>query len=242
MLLRSAALTDTGKVRFRNEDRFLCDDRRGLYAVADGIGGLPGGAEAAQQAIDALTAAAAAGTYPAGPEWDWAALVGDINTQVVELGRRHSAVTGIGTTLVVTRFLPGTLQLVHVGDSRCYAWRERQFELLTSDHNWENEFKLRRAAGERVFLTDANRNALTRCIGQPETPVADLHLRPLAAGDRYLLCTDGVTRLVRDSEIAAIIGAEAVPADCLQRLVSLANQRGGLDNATGVLIFVDAID
>lgn len=93
-----------------------------------------------------------------------------------------------------------------------------------------------------MYYSDANRNALTRCIGQTNPPAVDLIERPLLAGDRYLFCTDGIFRVVRDPELAAFLSQGVEPADVLHEIVTLALRRGGPDNATGVVLFVDSID
>jgi len=236
-LLRSAALSDIGRVRRKNEDRFLRDETAMIFGVADGVGGLPGGAEAAQDAIDEITAGLR--SVPPGGTPDLTAIVDRANEHVHALGAKLSPVMGIGSTLTFGYVRDGTLRLAHVGDSRCYAWRKGEIVQLTDDHSVENEARLRRAKGEVVYYHEANRNALTRCIGQPGTPAVDLIERPIQAGDRYLFCTDGVTRLIRNSELAEMIALPADPEKTLSEIIALAVRRGGPDNATGVLVFVD---
>lgn len=235
--LRAAALTDIGRVRQRNEDRYLLDLETNVFGVADGVGGLPGGADAAQRAVDEVAAALRDQTTPP----DFTAIVQQVNLNVHMLGIKLSPSMGIGSTLTFGQVTGNTLHLAHVGDSRCYAFRKGQIQMLTEDHSVENEAKLRRARGETVYYHEANRNALTRCIGQPSPPIVDLVDRPLEAGDRYLFCTDGVTRLVRDSELADLIDRDAPPDEVLHEIISLAVRRGGPDNATGVLVYIDEV-
>lgn len=238
-LLRSAALSDIGRVRQENEDRFLNDPALGLFGVADGIGGLPGGGEAAQKTVDEISAGIRQVRRGAQP--DLAALVDRAHLEVRALGRSLSPAMGIGSTLTFGHFRGRTLHLAHVGDSRCYAWRDGEFEQLTEDHSVENEARLRRARGETFYYDAAHRQALTRCIGQPGSPIADLLEREIKAGDRYLFCTDGVSRVVRAAELAALFATTADPAAVLQEIIALALRRGGPDNATGVLVSVDGI-
>jgi len=236
--LRSAALTDIGRVRRNNEDRVLHVPGAGLFGVADGVGGLPGGAEAAHLASQEIVA----GIADAGEGLpDLTALVHRANHHVRALGARLSPTFGIGTTLTFGVVREAILHLAHVGDSRCYGWRAGECAALTEDHSVENEARLRRARGEVVYYHDANRNALTRCIGQTTPPSVDLIDRPLLAGDRYLFCTDGVFRVIRDTEIGALLSREAEPEAILRDLIDLALRRGGPDNATAVLLVVDAI-
>jgi protein phosphatase len=236
--LRAAALSDIGRVRRDNEDRFLLDEKAMLFGVADGVGGLPGGAEAAQLAVDHI--ASALRLVPLTDQPDLVATVQRANEAVSELGMKISPAMGIGTTLTIACVRNDTLLIGHVGDSRCYGVREHEFSRLTEDHSVENEARLRRARGEVVYYHEANRNALTRCIGQPTPPEVDIIARPLTAGDRYLFCTDGVTRMLPDSEINELLREFNDPKAALQEIVGLAVRRGGPDNATGVALFVDS--
>jgi protein phosphatase len=237
--LRAAALTDIGRVRRQNEDRFLLDEPARIFGVADGVGGLPGGAEAAQQTVDDITAGIHAVT--GGQEPNLTAIVHRANENVLALGKRISPSMGIGTTLTFGWVHDTALKIAHVGDSRVYGWRRGELTQISDDHSVENEARLRRAKGEVVYYHEANRNALTRCIGQPTPPAVDLITRPLEAGDRYLFCTDGVTRMVGNTELGAILGQPGDPAAVLRELITLAVRRGGPDNATGVLFFVDSV-
>jgi protein phosphatase len=238
--LRAAALSDIGRVRRDNEDRFLLDETNRVFGVADGVGGLPGGAEAAQQAVDDI-GAALAGLRSPGSRPDLVAIVQHTNEVVAALGRKISPSMGIGTTLTMGCIVDGTLLIGHVGDSRCYGGSRSGWRRLTEDHSVENEARLRRARGEVVYYHEANRNALTRCIGQPTPPEVDVIAQPIAAGDRYLFCTDGVTRLLPDSEITSILWKSDQPTPTIAEIVGLAVRRGGPDNATGVVIFIDAV-
>jgi protein phosphatase len=234
--LRTAALSDIGHLRTHNEDRFIQDDKLGLYGVADGVGGLPGGEEAAQLAVDEMMQSVKA--MPAG-EPDLTNAVLKANESVANLGHKLSPGMGIGTTLTCGVMRDGKFYLAHIGDSRCYVWHLGKFDALTRDHSVESDARIRRARGEVVYYHQSNRNALTRCIGQPTPPEVDILTRTLRPGERYFFCSDGVTRLIRESELGEMIGRDAEPADVLKEIVELANRRGGPDNSTGVLIFVD---
>lgn len=238
-LVRSAALSDIGRVRRQNEDRFINDPEALLFGVADGVGGLPGGAEAAQRCIDHIVAGIHG--VPTAEPPDLAALVQHANFQVRAYGMTVSPSTGIASTLTFGLVRNHQMHLAHVGDSRCYGWRDKQLQQLTEDHSVENEARLRRARGQIAYYPEANRNALTRCIGQPGMPEVDVIERPLRAGDRYLFCTDGVTRVMQRDELAGLVGGPGEPADVLRAIIGLALERGGPDNATGVLVFVDEL-
>lgn len=235
MQLRSAALTDIGRIRRQNEDRLLCEESLNLYGVADGVGGLPGGAEAAQCAVDLVKKLVRNSTNP--PDLELITL--ETNHAVAQLGSRLSPHFGIGSTLTYGIFGEGKLRLAHVGDSRCYLLRGREIECLTLDHSVENEAKARRAKGELIWVNEQHRNALTRCIGQSTPLEVDVAIRTVMPKDRYLFCSDGVTRLIREEEIAEHLSRDDDPSDILHDMIELANVRGGLDNATCVLVTVD---
>jgi serine/threonine protein phosphatase PrpC len=237
--IRAAALTDIGRVRRENEDRFLMDSKALLFGIADGVGGLPGGAEAAQLAVDEIAAAFAG--RPAVEMPDWVKIVHHANTSVATLGRQLSPNMGIGSTLTVGCIRDGAFRIAHVGDSRCYVAGKIEVRRLTEDHSVENEARLRRARGEVVYYHEANRNALTRCIGQPTLPEVDVIVHELMPGNRYLFCTDGVTRMIPDSELGVLLRKPEDPQATIDEIVNLAVRRGGPDNATGVVVFVDQL-
>ncbi len=240
MLLTSAAQTDIGLVRSENEDRLLCADELRLFAVADGIGGLPGGAEAAETAVTTLLREARSSDRSGRP-LDLSASLRRANQAVLELGARISPDCGLGTTLCVALIRDGSVHIASVGDSRCYLFRDGKLQLLTEDDTVENEVLRRRARGEKVQLEERYRNALTRCIGQPMPLEVDVSIRPLQAGDHVLVCSDGITRQLDDASIARHLESRQPPARILAALVADSLARGGSDNATGVLVRVDAL-
>ena len=237
--LRAAALTDIGRVRKENEDRFLLDQENMIFGVADGVGGLPGGGEAAQLAVEDI--AAEIRTRNLYQDAEFVSAVRQVNVAVATLGQRISPSMGIGTTLTVGYIRNGVLTIAHVGDSRCYGVRNRELTRLTEDHSVENEARLRRAKGEVVYYHEANRNALTRCIGQPTPPDVDIIVRPIAAGDRYVFLSDGVTRMLPDTDLRSLLNRFDDPQTTVNEMVSVAVRRGGPDNATAVAIFIDAV-
>lgn len=240
MHLRTAALSDIGKVRRQNEDSYLCDEASGLFAVADGVGGLPGGADASQMAINTVRE-----LYRAAPEGeaiDLVQIVREANDRVLALGYKLSPELGIATTLTLGMIAGGQLYLAHVGDSRCYVWHDGQLDLLTLDHSLENEANLRGAQRLLAYFTESSRASLTRCLGQAEPPEVDLIVRPLAAGERVLFCSDGLSRVIKEPELAEIIGRTDNPAGTMREIIENVNRHGGPDNVTGVLVVVDELD
>jgi protein phosphatase len=234
---RAAALTDIGRVRRDNEDRYLCDQKARLFGVADGVGGLPGGGEAAELAVNEILAAFH--LLSEGEDPNLVRIVQRANSAVAMLGLKLSPAMGIGTTLTFGCLQENAMKLAHVGDSRCYVLHGREFIRLTEDHSVENEARLRRARGEVVYYHEANRHALTRCIGQPGRVEVDVISRPLVTGDRYLFCTDGVSRMVGEADLAEFVARDTPPEEILEEIVSTAVKRGGPDNATAVLVTIE---
>ncbi|MET0261834.1 MAG: PP2C family serine/threonine-protein phosphatase [Rariglobus sp.] len=234
MKFRSAALTDIGKTRHENEDRFLREDAHSVFGVADGIGGLPGGGEAAECTVNELKKA-----LDKGEPTDLIALTQAVSREVQKLGQQINPPYGIGTTLTFGLFKGGNLQLSHVGDSRAYVLQKGDFLCLTEDHTIENEARRLRARGEHIEVNADNRNALTRCIGQPGVPEVDFQEFIVTKGDRYFFTTDGIPRLVSDDELSEILRGPESPDEMVRILVDLALKRGGYDNLTAVIVFID---
>lgn len=240
MKLRSFARSDTGRVRRRNEDDAVHEPGLALFGIADGVGGLPGGAEASRAATGVLRSRVAA--HPPGePVRGLLARAAEEADRVVAaLGASINPVQGIATTLTVGWFAGGSLHLIHAGDSRAYRWRDGSLLGLTEDHTVENDIERRRQRGEPPSLLEGHASgALTRCVGQGTGFAADASVVDVRPGDRFLFATDGLTRHVADDEIVGILGSAAQPAAVVDSCVERALHRGGLDNVTVVAVFVD---
>jgi protein phosphatase len=235
----AAALTDIGRVRRQNEDRVILDEERLVFGVADGVGGVPGGAEAAQSARDSVLGAFRA--LAPGEEPDLAGIALGASRAVAERAASVSPATGIASTLTFGCARGTCLLIAHVGDSRCYGLRRGRLFRLTEDHSVENEAARRRKLGEVAHYAPRQARALTQWLGSTLPPRPDCASVPLESGDRYLFCTDGVSGAVADGEIGGIMGLPEEPAAQLRRLVDLVLARGGLDNATGVLLRIDGV-
>lgn len=240
MLLTSAAQTDIGLVRHENEDRLLCADDLMLYAVADGIGGLPGGAEAAQIAVTTLLHEARADVARK-TEINLRRAFLAANAEVIALAEALAPETGLGTTLCAVAIHSGQALIANVGDSRCYLFRDGQIHQLTTDDTVENEIKIRRSQGENIRLEDHHRNALTRCIGQPMPLLVEVARHSLQVGDQILVCSDGISRSLTEAGIAAHFLPHQAPARVLADLIAESLSHGGLDNATGVIVSIDSL-
>jgi serine/threonine protein phosphatase PrpC len=237
MKLRSFARTDVGRVRPENEDSFLCNDMHGLYAVADGIGGLPAGGQASQLTVATLEKIFT--SHAAGHKLNYPRIISEVNDQVFRLGRVLSPQFGIGSTLTFAHVTGVKLNIGHVGDSCALRLRSKSLEQLTTDHTIENELKERAARGEPIGMLMENRNALTRCIGQPPPVESDCTEHTILPKDRYLLSSDGITRFVDIKEIGEVLATATEPEAAARLLIDRANDRGGLDNSTAVVIFFD---
>ena len=237
MKFSSFANSDIGRVRPENEDSYLCNDQLGVYAVADGIGGLPAGAQASHLTVTALQKIVS--ELPAGQKLNYERILTEINDQVFKLGRTLSPQFGIGSTLTFVHLVGVKLHFGHVGDSTGLRFRSRVLQQLTTDHTIENELKVRAARGEPFGLLMENRNALTRCIGQPPPLEPDCFAHTVLPKDRYLLASDGITRFVSPDEIAKAMDESPTPEIAVNTLIDRANERGGLDNSTGVAIFFE---
>lgn len=237
MNIRAFAHTDIGRVRQENQDAFLLDEELRLYAVADGIGGLPAGAQASKLALTALREFFA--QQKPGATIDYDASLEDANKQVHLLGRQISPRLGIGSTLTFAHLTDDHINFGHVGDTRLIRFRDSTVTQITSDHTLENEFAMRLERGESPLLLIENKNALTRCIGQPPPVCGDFGSLPMLPGDRYLIASDGVTRLVSTEDMAILLDRFKEPEKWVRTMVDTANERGGFDNITALAIFAD---
>lgn len=233
--LHYASATDVGRVRRENQDRFLVREELQLAAVADGMGGMPCGEEAAQLAIDSLGAIAPESL----PEdlAGWRALLGTVNRTVFELGLKLSPLLGIGTTLTIAHTRGSRLVLAHVGDSAAFRLRDGALEQLTAEHTVAAEILVRRAQGSPERMPRGAEHTLTSCIGLPSLPGVDVHETDLQPGDRFLLCSDGLSKPVDTAQLTAALARAESPAAAVADLVALANAAGGPDNITAIVAF-----
>jgi len=241
MNIRFAALTVPGRVRPTNQDSVLALDgpRKGSYvfAVADGVGGLTGGAEASRRLVEAL--AAAAGECEGSLSSCLDARIAATNAQLYEEGARTGRPSG--TTLVAIVVDEGKFEVLHAGDSRAYLFRTAHLQRLTEDHAWVAEQVRAGALTEAEAAESPHRNIITRCVGIE--PLLEVDHRPPEAcspGDLFLLSSDGLHGLVRDNELAEALGRDDPASDLARRLVNLANERGGTDNISVVLARVES--
>ena len=229
-LRRVAALTDPGRKRRRNEDAYVCEPP--LFAVADGMGGAQAGEIASR-----LAAAVRRLGPEARPGRDSVlALIEEANRSVFERATQDEAVSGMGTTLTVALLQEEELWIGHVGDSRAYLLRDGSLRQLTDDHSLVAELVRSGRLTPEEAETHPQRSVITRALGTEAAVEADAFPVPLLPGDLFLLCSDGLTTMVDDDTIRALIEEHRPDLQGAARaLVEEANRRGGEDNITVVL-------
>jgi protein phosphatase len=181
---RASAIPDSGRMRSENKVRYLLDDKNLYFGMPDDVGGLPSGAEAAQHTLDEVVRGLDTGT-PESPV-DLIEVVHRAQEAVRVLRRKPSPEVGIASTLTFGLIRKDQFQLAHVGDSRAYCWRDGALKALTNDHSMENDARMRQARGMTIFLHEINRNAITRCMGQPTPLEVALFTEPVRSDDRHL--------------------------------------------------------
>ncbi len=233
--MRAAGRTDIGRHRASNEDSILLIPERGLFAVADGMGGHRGGRVASHMVTAALGEVARAAESPL----DGAALeraLERINQQVFERGESDADLQRMGSTCVVLSVDGLHAHVAHIGDSRCYLVRENRARQVTSDHRAIQAMIDQGTLTESESRVHPMRNVLTRSVGvEPDVEVSRLEL-DLHAGDRLVLCSDGLTDMLTEAEIAAEVSAGEDLDRLVESLVAQANQAGGSDNISVVVV------
>jgi serine/threonine protein phosphatase PrpC len=234
--LAAASATDQGRVRSNNEDAFLIDDQRALFAVADGMGGHRGGEVASHTAIEALRAAIANGT----PLHD---AITRANTAVLTRAAGDDELAGMGTTMTAVVAIGGRQLLIgHVGDSRAYMLHEGTLRRATDDHSLVEELVREGRLTPEQAEAHPQRAIVTRALGVDDPVDVDLYTLDVEAGDRVVLCSDGLTTMVRERDIERLARAEPDPQRLAEALVAAANDAGGEDNVTVVVVDVLEVD
>jgi len=238
ILVSAVGRTDQGRRRKHNEDAFALAEDHGVFAIADGMGGYAAGEVASKMAIDTITNAYAnqdfGGTPIAGLPRRGDELVRAIqtaNAAILNQARANEAQAGMGTTVVAARFSPNRqrVYIAHVGDSRVYRIRDHQLSQMTVDHTLG-------AAG----VTGPSAAKLSRAVGVFDEVEVDLNVDEPRVGDYYLLCSDGLFKMVPENDIQRLIEGEKDLDATANRLVDEANARGGKDNVSVIVVRVDA--
>lgn len=249
--IQAWAQTDVGRRRERNEDAFLASDDLQLYVVADGMGGHAGGGLASQLAVQTIAEVIRqqiedpdatvddSSLAPPGPDPSAILRYAVQRASRVVYARtlQQPELRGMGTTVVVLWFRQGKAYLANVGDSRGYLVRQDRMTQLTVDHSLVGEQLRAGILSENDAKHHRYKNIITRSVGfQPGVDV-DIEIRAVRPGDRIVLCSDGLTNMVTDDTLHAVV-RDRTPEEICAHLIGLANQAGGEDNVTVLLCTV----
>lgn len=231
--MRTEAFTHVGLVRKGNEDSYLINESLSLFAVADGMGGHEAGEVASELAVQTLEKAMLDGANQQG---DLLSAIQQANSEIYHKAQENPSLHGMGTTITVVHCLAGQVSIGHVGDSRAYLLRRGQATLLTRDHSLVNELVRCGQISEEEAENHPQRHIVTRALGTEPTVEVDLLSPVIEPGDIILLCSDGLSNLVKGDEMAQIMQHNASTSLALKTLKQLALDRGGFDNITALLI------
>jgi protein phosphatase len=255
LVARSAARSDVGKVRDNNEDRVGLWARKGvvLALVADGMGGAAAGEEASRLTVEAIQAdflgeARGSETLRELSEEEIADKMRNAirraNYAVIQHAANNPELQGMGTTITLAFVRDNRVVIAHVGDSRAYlvAGRKGWINQITDDHSFVEALVVSGHITAEQAAAHPMRNVLYRALGQVDDTEADIYKRDLSEGDRLILCSDGLTRHVTQTEINNIASRSEEPEEIVEMLIALANERGGEDNISAVAIVMEQAD
>lgn len=235
----ACSITDTGKVRQDNQDRFLCDPNRGLFVVCDGMGGHQGGELAAQIAVETLDAVFADLSSEVNLMPRLAEALARANEAVWKRARQEIELSEMGTTVTVALIRSWHLYAGNVGDSPLYLLRDDTIMKLTNDHTLANKMITEGILNPADPACGQFSHILTRALGVEPMVNVDLLEMNMLPGDILLIASDGLTKLVTDEEIKLHFGRPSDLELVINRLVNLALDRGGGDNITLVAVALD---
>lgn len=233
--------SDIGKRRNMNQDYtnvFTNQSGMDLAILADGMGGHLAGDVASKMAVDGLGAAWSTSTISQpdkASEW-FEQEIQKVNEAIYQEGTTHPEMKGMGTTIVSTALLNEKFVLVHVGDSRAYLIHEDQLRQLTDDHSLVNELLKSGEITAEMAAVHPQKNVLTRSVGIAGTIKADISEHECQSNDYLLLCSDGLTNMVSEEAILTIVASDQSLEDKTKQLINAANEAGGADNITVLLI------
>ena len=247
--IEAAGETNVGRKRTHNEDNFAIMADFGLFIVADGMGGHASGEVASKLAVETMhdfftqTADDPERTWPykmdRGRGYEENRLITGIklaNLRIYETAQREAKKRGMGTTVVGLFTADSGAYVAHVGDSRVYRFRDGKLESLTEDHSLLNDYiKMKRLSPEEIAAFP-HKNVIVRALGMKDTVKVDTRFEAPMEGDIYLLCSDGLCGPVSDEEIAEILSNNGDLKVASSRLIERANEHGGPDNVTSVLV------
>jgi len=239
-----AAGTDIGRVRKQNEDAYFADAGAGTFVVADGMGGHAAGEVASRMVKEHFS------SRPAEPEE--APTVGEardllrrtiagVNQAIVSDSRDNPARSGMGTTATALLLLPeGSYVIGHVGDSRAYVLRDGELSRLTEDHTYVQQLVNRGRLTDEQARLHPRSSLLTRALGTEESVEIDLYDGSFQPGDRFVIASDGLTGMISEEKLGSVVRLRVEPEEMVGRLIEAANQAGGSDNITVIVVDVSA--
>ena len=249
MHIRYAARTDPGLKRSHNEDSFCIIEDEQLFLVADGMGAHASGEVASKMAVDVIRKFFARSkddnaTWPykmdgalSYPENRLVVAIKQANKKIHEAATGDVRITGMGTTVVIGQIFEDKFYVAHVGDSRCYRFREGVVEQLTRDHSLLADNKeVRPGVSKVVEKNFPHRNVITRALGMKATVQVDISAADVKDGDIFLLCSDGLSGMVETPTLRDLLKVDVDLDDAAHKLVEAANQAGGTDNITVLLL------
>ncbi len=243
------ARSDTGLVRQNNEDRFAVDFSLNLYILCDGMGGQAAGEVASQLGVDIILehcrqAAKHPGVETFGAyQSEYSEMTNRLasgirlsNKAIHEAAEQSPTTSGMGSTVVAARLTGNVLSIAHVGDSRIYLFRAGELRQLTQDHSLVMEQVRRGLISQEEAEQSELANVIMRALGADEDVEVDLDELWVNEGDQVLLCSDGLTRMASDAQIAPVLNEPLTAQQACERLVELANELGGEDNVSVILV------
>lgn len=234
-----AGLTDPGRVREKNQDCWVADLKQGSYIVSDGIAGGFAGDLAAKYVVEALPRLLQqrfhnfVGSIQAFPLQD---VIAELSNCLRRKTENQPGLDGMGATVVVALIQQSQVLIGYLGDSRAYLWRQGTLRKLTKDHSL---VQLLLDCGEitpEEAVSHPSRSQLTRYVGMAEPVVPEVNFMELQPGDRLLLCSDGLTNMLKDDELLTILNQEGTLQEACQDLIDSANAAGGRDNITALIV------
>jgi len=248
-IVRTSGLTDVGKVREVNQDSFAVIDLLGLYLVADGMGGHAAGEKASLTAVSASVEVFSAYDFNnqcflgSEEKFDIDSVIkialNEGNNRIIKSSITSISLQGMGTTEVIAIKHEGTMYIGHVGDSRAYLIKNGEIKQLTRDHSVVQDLIEQGLITDEEARVHPYRNVITRCLGMQSEIEVDVVSINLESDDIIILCTDGLTNLVSNQEIMELVYQNDDPNLACEKLINLANQRGGHDNITVVILYND---
>jgi serine/threonine protein phosphatase PrpC len=228
--------SDTGRQRRANEDSLLA--RAPLFVVADGMGGAQAGEVASRIAVESFQQGLPDASHP---ELELAELARAANARIHELSHVNAEQAGMGTTLTAVYVGEQDVAIAHVGDSRAYCLRDSELLRLTDDHSLVDELMRQGRLTPEEAVEHPQRSVITRALGPEGAVEVDTRSFRARAGDVYLLCSDGLTTMIGEDQIAATMLAHPRLRDAGEALIAAANQAGGRDNITVVLLRLEEV-